>query len=390
MGDGRVTEGPSPTGKANRPIPQSAHRSTDRSVRQSLHSQLSSIDLEERMQCHDAYFASIIDMIPRDLYKPSEEEASSKYFMHRKLPLTASERKALSKKRKQEVYGSEENKRKKTVGDDDADNDDDVEGGNVDAVGEEEEEEEEEDLVEMDDDDVDTTDAMSGDNAEVDIDDGTMLLSKAESIEVLRGRLKEKIKAMQNSRNSAKSGTAGDSSRNQKSQSEKKKARDEKHNKDNGKKNTTSNANTASSSSSKADSSLNRSQSNSSIADDLVSLNSNSSIASPHSGALDVEMNKLGGVKDRLKASDSNMGKPGTKMKRLKRMLDEANRKRERIQSLKQGGDDDKVRAKQELWNDVLKNASGEKSTVDLDPKKIKKAIKRREKQKQKSADQWS
>ena len=84
---------------------------------------------------------------------------------------------------------------------------------------------------------------------------------------------------------------------------------------------------------------------------------------------------------------DKSIGKPGSKMKRLKRMLEEATTKRQRIETLKSGSELDVKRAKEEQWTDVLKIAAGE--SVVLDAKNIKKAIKKREKMKEKSAETW-
>lgn len=80
-------------------------------------------------------------------------------------------------------------------------------------------------------------------------------------------------------------------------------------------------------------------------------------------------------------------GKPGSKMRRLKKMLDDAESKRKRLEELKQQGSEGKKRAREEQWTDALLDASGEKSVSD--PKRLKKAIKRREKDKEKSSREW-
>ena len=56
-------------------------------------------------------------------------------------------------------------------------------------------------------------------------------------------------------------------------------------------------------------------------------------------------------------------------------------------QSGKRAGAEGKQRAKEEMWVDALKEASGEK--VYDNAAEIKKALKRREKKKEKSAKQW-
>ena len=80
-------------------------------------------------------------------------------------------------------------------------------------------------------------------------------------------------------------------------------------------------------------------------------------------------------------------GKPGSKTKRLQRLLEEAEKKRQRLEELKKAGSEGKQRAKDEMWVDALKEASGEK--VYDNSAEIRKALKRREKRKEKSAKQW-
>lgn len=85
-------------------------------------------------------------------------------------------------------------------------------------------------------------------------------------------------------------------------------------------------------------------------------------------------------------SGSSSVGKPGTKMQRLRRMLESAEGRRKRLEDLKQSGDEGKKRAREEQWSDVI-GAAGGKSSVDAT--KIKKAIKRIEHDKQKSATEW-
>lgn len=64
-----------------------------------------------------------------------------------------------------------------------------------------------------------------------------------------------------------------------------------------------------------------------------------------------------------------NGGKPGTKTKRLQRLLEEAEKKRQRLAELKSQGKEGLNRAKEELWVDALKEAAGEKvyqSTTEI------------------------
>lgn len=56
---------------------------------------------------HDNFFKSFIDMVPRELYNTNEDnllEMNTKYYKHRKVPLTTDEKKILSVKRKADKY----------------------------------------------------------------------------------------------------------------------------------------------------------------------------------------------------------------------------------------------------------------------------------------------
>ena len=74
-------------------------------------------------------------------------------------------------------------------------------------------------------------------------------------------------------------------------------------------------------------------------------------------------------------------------MKRLQRMLDTAVKKRQRIDDLKSEGPAGAPKLQEEQWADALESASGTKTI--LDASKLRKAIKKREKKKQVSAQQW-
>ena len=79
---------------------------------------------------------------------------------------------------------------------------------------------------------------------------------------------------------------------------------------------------------------------------------------------------------------------PGSKMKRLQRMLDTAVKKRQRLDDLKSVGAEGAEQLHQELWADAIDSATGAK-TGGTDTGKLRKAIKKREKKKQASAAQW-
>lgn len=95
--------------------------------------------------------------------------------------------------------------------------------------------------------------------------------------------------------------------------------------------------------------------------------------------------------------TDKNKGKPGSKVQRLKRLLDEAHQKREKITTMANSSDPEEQQAlKNVKWNDAIKSASGDKSVLIANSSsglsaeaKLKKAIKRKEKAKQKSASEW-
>ena len=118
--------------------------------------------------------------------------------------------------------------------------------------------------------------------------------------------------------------------------------------------------------------------------DGSTAIDSKAAIDTAHAVHTDID---FGNIAKTQGIKDKSVGKPGSKMKRLKRMLEEATTKRQRIEALKSGNEQDAKRAKEEQWTDVLKIAAGE--SVVMDTKNIKKAIKKREKMKEKSAETW-
>ena len=99
-----------------------------------------------------------------------------------------------------------------------------------------------------------------------------------------------------------------------------------------------------------------------------------------------------------LKPKESASKKDGGKVKRLQRLLQEAEKKRDRLKALTTSGDDILVKkARGEQWNDALESAAGGKplvvsttGAVSQTEIKLKKALKRREKKKAKSAEEWA
>ena len=84
---------------------------------------------------------------------------------------------------------------------------------------------------------------------------------------------------------------------------------------------------------------------------------------------------------------NKSLAKSGGKKKSLDRLLADAEKKRDRLQELKTGTEEDKEKAARIMWGDTLKEASGER--VRDDPALIKKAMKRKAKKKAKSAKAW-
>lgn len=76
-----------------------------------------------------------------------------------------------------------------------------------------------------------------------------------------------------------------------------------------------------------------------------------------------------------------------SKTKNLQKMLVDAQAKRQKLQELKSGDDDDKAQAAAMMWSETLKEADGQR--VKDDPNKIKKALKRKATKKAKSQKAW-
>jgi len=84
----------------------------------------------------------------------------------------------------------------------------------------------------------------------------------------------------------------------------------------------------------------------------------------------------------------ADAGKSGSKLRRLKKLIEDTENKKKHLNDLKSQGEAGKQQAIQEQWSDVLKEASGSK--VLANTAKIKKTIKRKEKAKEKSAREWA
>ncbi|GMH48106.1 hypothetical protein TL16_g07809 [Triparma laevis f. inornata] len=77
-----------------------------------------------------------------------------------------------------------------------------------------------------------------------------------------------------------------------------------------------------------------------------------------------------------------------SKSKNLNHLLEKANAKKARLNELKNGTAEDKKKREDIMWGDTMKEANGVR--VRDDPAMIKKAIKRKEKSKAKSAAKWA
>jgi hypothetical protein len=104
----------------------------------------------------------------------------------------------------------------------------------------------------------------------------------------------------------------------------------------------------------------------------------------------DVEYSSFTANTSRQSGETVNYGKPGSKMLRLKRLLDDAESKRRRLEVLNASGEEGKAMAISEQWSEALKDASGEKTTSAINVNKVRKAIKKKEKGKEKSAREWA
>ena len=104
-------------------------------------------------------------------------------------------------------------------------------------------------------------------------------------------------------------------------------------------------------------------------------------------GAAAVQDVRFGALRDGSRQAPvaAKVGAPGSKAKKLKTLLARAEKDAAALADLRASGDDAKAEKLQ--WADALRVASGAKAPVD--PAKLKKALKAREKKKEKSAREW-
>lgn len=307
---------------------------------------------------HDVFFSRIISMIPRELYRPAEEdemvENNTRYYKHKKQPLPIDVKKEITKRKKAEKYsmntGDSEGEK--------SDDGDDVEEGSDDK-----------------DDEVQKSDTKSGEGGNT----ATSLFLSCNddnSMQTLRKRLQSRIESMKDARTSKK--RPFEPSNNNKKDKQQKVQRNSANKvkgagekiKDSGSAHTTSGNDTEQSSSG------NRTESDVGLMENLA-------------GDVDIDYSTLSGNgEDSFKVgANKNKGKPGTKKQRLERMLEDADKRRQRLEKLRRGGEEGKKRLKEEQWNDVINQVSGNDT---IDTQKVRKALKRRERDKQKSAQAWN
>lgn len=302
---------------------------------------------------HNAFFGKIIDMIPRDLYRAKEETeesiASQKYYKHRKQPLAPDEKKENRKRKLAEKYASSE--------------------------------------PSSQDHEEDALPAESSSQVKVEEEP---VSSGADDYRSLREKMQARIKALQNDRVSQKEHKKPKAAKVVMTKAERKAANKLK-------------ASAAGSGTGAAKPVQDKSR------EVMSALLKSSSGAAPapkktaeYAEEMNVEYGTITGV-NTSSSGDSSMAnaKSGGKINRLKRMLEEADKKHKRLAELKstainqviKDGDGvtgnnvalNKLRAEQ--WSDALKDAAGTSAMTDTD--KLKKAIKRIEKKKAKSSEQW-
>lgn len=135
-----------------------------------------------------------------------------------------------------------------------------------------------------------------------------------------------------------------------------------------------------------------------SLRDQLMQYDSTTSVVSPEANShndnktlqSNVSMSDIDyGLKFEIsnKINSDEIGKPGSKKKRLLKLADEVEKKRKRMEEYQKQGEVGKELLSQEKWNDVLQSASGQKPLVNSS--KIKKALKKLEAAKAKSSSEW-
>ena len=100
----------------------------------------------------------------------------------------------------------------------------------------------------------------------------------------------------------------------------------------------------------------------------------------------DTKVGALRDAREEVKTPKLVQGAPGSKTRKLKGLLKQAERDAAEVRHLRASGQD--AAADDRQWDEALRVASGERAAVD--PAKVKKALKLREKKKKKSAKEWA
>ncbi len=101
-----------------------------------------------------------------------------------------------------------------------------------------------------------------------------------------------------------------------------------------------------------------------------------------------LDYGKLAGLNPSPKHYQNNKSLANlNKGKNLERLLADAEQKKQRLEELKKGSQEEKTKARNIQWGDTLKEASGER--VKDDPAKLRKELKRKVAKKQKSSKAW-
>eukprot|EP00581_Thalassiosira_minuscula_P028954 CAMPEP_0183757484 /NCGR_PEP_ID=MMETSP0739-20130205/5784_1 /TAXON_ID=385413 /ORGANISM="Thalassiosira miniscula, Strain CCMP1093" /LENGTH=463 /DNA_ID=CAMNT_0025994945 /DNA_START=112 /DNA_END=1503 /DNA_ORIENTATION=- len=105
-----------------------------------------------------------------------------------------------------------------------------------------------------------------------------------------------------------------------------------------------------------------------------------------------IDYQSIAGLKPKLQGTFDNKSlAPGKKKKSLEKLLADAERKQARLRELKESGaEEDKEKAKNIEWGEALKVAGGANVRKANDPKLLKKALKRKAKKKAASAKAWN
>jgi hypothetical protein len=123
------------------------------------------------------------------------------------------------------------------------------------------------------------------------------------------------------------------------------------------------------------------------IRDELMQIDESLPSTSNADEDIDMEFALSDGRRANEVKKGKDLGLPGSKMKRLKRMAEEVEKKRQRLESYKAQGETGKELYDKERWGDVIASASGDRAVIDGN--KVKKAMKRIEKAKAKSSREW-